>query len=416
MLDLTDQNEMTVDEKRQTEIETPPRAAPHGPKPRRVGAVALILLLVAASALGVVIYRGISSRTKATVQLARATDASAVPTVVVTYPKANAPAEEIVLPGNMQAYTDTPIYARTNGYLKRWYFDIGARVKEGQLLADIETPEIDQQLEQARADLATAQANYALAKTTADRWQFLLKSDSVSKQETDQTVGDMNAKKATVDSMTANVHRLEELKGFEKVYAPFSGVVTARNIDIGSLINAGANSAARELFHMAAIGVLRVYVSVPEVYSRAAKAGATATLTLDEFPGRVFNGKLVRNANAIDTASRTLLVEVDVNNPTGELLPGAYVSVHLKLPSEIRSVTIPSNALLFRQEGLRAAIVRDGRTVLVPIKIGRDYGHSVEVISGLRADEPVILNPADAIISGMPVHVKQQDSSGEAGK
>lgn len=416
MLDVTNENAMTVDEKRQIEMESPPAAPAHDPKPRRVGAVAWILLLVAAAALGVVIYRGISSRTKANVQLAQATDASAVPTVVVTYPKANAPAEEIVLPGNTQAYTDTPIYARTNGYLKHWYFDIGARVKQGQLLAEIETPEVDQQLDQARADLATAQANYELSKSTADRWQFLLKSDSVSKQETDEKVGDLNAKKATVDAMTSNVHRLEELKGFEKIYAPFSGVVTARSIDIGSLINAGANAPGRELFHMAAIGVLRVYVNVPEVYSRAAKTDAAATLTLDEFPGRVFDGKIVRNANAIDTASRTLLVEVDVNNPTGELLPGAYVSVHLKLPSQIQSVTIPSNAFLFRQEGLRAAIVRNGRTLLVPIKIGRDYGHSVEVVSGLRADEPVILNPADALISGTPVHVKTQESSGESGK
>jgi RND family efflux transporter MFP subunit len=415
MLDLTEQIAMTVDEKKRIEVETSP-PAPNGPKPRRSSAFAWISLLVLAAALGVVIYKGIRSRAQATVQLVQETDASAVPTVVVTYPKPNAPAEEIVLPGNTQAFTDTPIYARTNGYLRHWYFDIGARVKAGQLLAEIETPEVDQQLEQSRADLATAQANYELAKTTADRWQFLLKSDSVSKQETDEKVGDLNAKKAIVDAMTSNMHRLQELKGFEKVYAPFSGVVTARNIDVGSLINAGANSAARELFHMAAIHILRVYVNVPEVYSRAASPGGLATLTLDEYPGRVFHGKLVRNANAIDTTSRTLLVEVDVDNPTGELLPGAYVSVHLKLPSEIRTVTVPSNALLFRQEGLRAAIVRDGRAILVPIKIGRDYGHSVEVTAGLRADEPVILNPADSLISGTPVHMKQQEAGGEASK
>jgi RND family efflux transporter MFP subunit len=411
MLELTEQNAMTVDEKKQIEFETSP-PAPQEPKQRRTGAVTLISLLVVAAVLGVVIYRGIKSRTTATAQLVEATDASAIPTVVVTYPKANAPAEEVVLPGNTQAFTDTPIYARTNGYLKRWYFDIGAHVKAGQLLADIETPEVDQQLEQARADRATADANYELSKTTAERWQFLLKSDSVSKQETDEKIGDLNAKKATVDAMTSNVHRLEEMKGFERVYAPFTGVVTARSIDVGSLINAGAGTPARELFHMAAIQTLRVYVNVPELYSRAAKPGATATLTLDECPDRVFHGRLVRNSNAIDPNARTLLVEVDVDNPTGELLPGAYVSVHLKLPSKVQTVTIPSNALLFRQEGLRAAIVRDGKALLVPIKIGRDYGHSVEVVTGLRADEPVILNPADSLISGTPVHVKQQEPGG----
>jgi RND family efflux transporter MFP subunit len=415
MLDLTEQNEMTVDEKNRTEVKAS-FEPPGEPKPRGAGPVVLIVLLVFAVVLGVFIYRGIRARTSANAQLVQDTDANAVPTVVVTYPKPNAPAEEIVLPGNTQAFTDTPIYARTNGYLKRWYFDIGARVKAGQLLADIETPEVDQQLDQARADLATAQANYALSKSTAERWQFLLKSDSVSKQETDEKVGDLNAKRATVDAMTSNVRRLEQLKGFEKIYAPFSGVITARNIDIGSLIDAGANSPGHELFHMAAISILRVYVTVPEVYSRAARPGAAATLTLDEFPNRVFHGKLVRNANAIDSSSHTLLVEVDVDNPTGELLPGAYVSVHLKLPSEGSSVTIPSNALLFREEGLRVAIVRDGKTLLLPIKIGRDYGHSVEVLSGLRADEPIILNPADSILSGTPVHVKKQDAGGETAK
>jgi RND family efflux transporter MFP subunit len=298
--------------------------------------------------------------------------------------------------------------------LRHWYFDIGAHVKAGQLLADIETPEVNQQLAQAKAELATAQANHELATTTAARWQDLLKTDSVSKQETDQKIGDLNAQKATVDSAASNVRRLEELLGFQKIYAPFSGVITARNIDIGSLIDAGANSPGHELFHLASINILRVYVSVPEVYSRAARPGATATLTLDEFPGRVFHGKLVRNANAIDMTARTLLVEVDVDNPTGELLPGAYVSVHLKLPSQVRSVTIPSNTLLFRAEGMRVAIVRDGRTQLVPITIGRDYGKAVEVVSGLNASDPVIINPADSIISGMPVHVLEDKIGGAA--
>jgi RND family efflux transporter MFP subunit len=409
MLDVTEHNEMTVDEKNKAESKSSSTRA-DDPKPSRTGPIIFIVLLVIAALLGVVIYRGIAERRHATAALVQQTNEDAVPTVVVTYPKADAPAEEIVLPGNTQAFTDTPIYARTNGYLKRWYFDIGARVKAGQLLAEIETPEVDQQLDQARADLATAEANLALAKSTAERWQFLLKSDSVSKQETDEKVGDYNAKKATVDAMESNVKRLEQLRDFEKVYAPFSGVITARNVDTGALIDAGANTPGHELFHMAAIKTLRVYVNVPELYSRAARPGATADLTLDEFPGRVFHGRLVRNANAIDSSSHTLLVEVDVDNPTGELLPGAYVLVHLKLPRQISSVTIPSNTLLFRSEGLRVAVVRDNRAVMVPIKIGRDYGDTVEVVSGLQPNEAVIVNPADSLLSGTPVHIRQQGS------
>lgn len=399
---------MIVDEPKSATLttpSTPPGAAPD-PEPRRLGPLAWILLFVFAIALGIVIYRGIHSRTTADAALRHDAGESAVGSVSVTYPKLDSPLDEIVLPGNTQAFTDTPIYARTSGYLRHWYFDIGAHVKAGQLLADIETPEVDQQLAQSKAQLATAQANFELAKSTASRWQDLLKTDSVSKQETDQKVADLNAQKATVDSATSNVRRLEETQGFQKIYAPFSGVITARNVDIGSLIDAGANSPGHELFHLSSINILRVYVSVPEVYSRAARPGATATLTLDEFPGRVFHGKLVRNSNSIDLAARTLLAEVDVNNPSGELLPGAYVAVHLKLPSQVRSVTIPSNTLLFREEGMRVVVVRNGRTELVPITIGRDYGKAVEVVSGLTANEPVIVNPPDSIISGTPVHIK----------
>ena len=387
----------------------------HHSESKGMGPIAFIALVVIAAVLGYVIYRGIATRAKASTQLQQDTAEGAIPTVVVTHPQLSSPTQEIVLPGNIQAFTDTPIYARTNGYLKRWYFDMGAKVKEGQLLAEIETPEVDQQLMQARAQLATSQANYQLAQSTAARWQTLLKTDSVSKQETDEKLGDLNAKKAIVDAAASNVRRLEEMQGFQKIYAPFSGVITARSVDIGALVSAGSATSSRELFHLASIRTLRVYVNVPQVYARAAKPGAVATLTLDEFPGRVFPGKLVRNANAIDSSSHTLLVEVDVNNPTGELLPGAYVSVHLRLPSEVRSVTIPSNALLFRQEGVRAAIVRDGRAELVPIQIGRDFGHSLEIVSGLTADELVILNPADSIISGTPVNVKEQPS-GASGK
>ena len=297
---------------------------------------------------------GFISRNKAEADLKQVTAAAAISTVNVVYPKPDAPTDEIVLPGNTQAFTDAPIYARTSGYVKSWHVDIGARVKKGQLLAVIETPEVDQQLQQARADLQTARANLRQAEITAERWQALLKTDSVSKQETDQAVSNFHAMKATVDSNISNVRRLEELQGFQKIYAPFDGVITARNTDIGALINAGASTTpGQALFHLAAISTLRVFVAVPQVYSQAIRPGATASLTLDEFPGKTFSGTIARNSNSIDPASRTLLVEVDVDNRGGQLLSGAYVRVHLKLPQTVSSVTVPANTLLFRSEGLR---------------------------------------------------------------
>ena len=324
-------------------------------------------------------------------------------------PASNTAGKEVVLPGNTQPFNDTPIYARTNGYLKRWYVDIGAHVVQGQLLAEIETPEIDQQLEQARADVKNAQANEQLAQITAARWQNLLKTNSVSKQETDQAVSDLSARQATVDSMAANVHRLEQLQSFEKVYAPFAGVITARNTDIGALINAGAGGVPQELFHMAAVNRLRVYVAVPEVDSLAAQTGARATLTLDEFPGETFQGTIVRNSDSIDPASRTLNVEVDVDNAQGRIRTGAYVFVHLKVPEHrsAQSITIPANTLLFRSEGLRVGVVRNGRAELVPITIGRDYGATVEVATGLQPTDQVIVNPSDSLTSGAPVQVNK---------
>ena len=377
--------------------------------PQRRQYRALLGVLVALALLGAAIYFGIRSRVAEAKTLARATEQSAVPIVNVIHPKRGAPTSEIVLPGGAQAFVDAPIYARTNGYLKKWYFDIGARVKQDQLLAEIETPEVDQQLEQARSELETAKANLNLATTTADRWKKLLEEDSVSKQETDQAVSNLQAQKATVASSAANVHRLQELQSFEKVYAPFDGIITARNTDVGALINAGAaTTPGRELFHLAAIHTLRVYVSVPEVYLRAAIPGAIATLTLDEFPGQVFRGTLARNANAIDPISRTLLVEVDVDNPAGQLLPGAYMSIHLKLPEQIRSVTIPANTLLFRSEGLRVGVVKNNRVALIPAKIGRDYGDTVEVLSGLQPADAIIVDPSDSLISGAEVQVRER--------
>jgi RND family efflux transporter MFP subunit len=264
---------------------------------------------------------------------------------------------------------------------------------------------VDQQLQQARADLQTAQANLRQAEITADRWEALWKTDSVSKQETDQAVNALHAMKATVDSNMSNVRRLEELQGFQKIYAPFDGVITARNTDIGALINSGASTPQQELFHLAAINTLRVFVAVPQFYSQAVRPGATASLTLDEFPGKSFTGTIARNSNSIDPASRTLLVEVDVDNRNGTLLPGAYVRVHLKLPQSVNSVTVPANTLLFRSEGLRVGVVRNGRAELVPVTIGVDYGSSVEVVSGLQPTDAVILNPSDSLISGTTVQV-----------
>jgi RND family efflux transporter MFP subunit len=372
-------------------------------------------ILIAAAALAVVavvIYSGIHSRAVAESRLTQRTQEAAIPTVAVVFPREGAPLQEIVLPGNTQAFSDAPIYARTNGYLKHWYFDIGAHVQKGQLLAEIETPEVDQQLLQARADLDTAQANLKIAMITATRWQDLVSNGSVSQQETDQAVSNLSAVKAASESSAANVRRLEQLQSFEKIYAPFDGIITARNTDIGALIDAGANTQPRELFHIAAIHTLRLYVSVPEVYSRAARSGAPATLTLDEFPGQTFHGTLVRNANSIDIASRTLLVEVDVDNPTGQLLPGAYVFVHLKLPDQTRSVTIPSNTLIFRKEGLQVGLVSNGRAVLVPIKISRDYGNNVEIASGLQPTDAVIVDPSDSLVAGMPVRLNNRPAGG----
>jgi RND family efflux transporter MFP subunit len=363
----------------------------------------------AALLLGVVIYSGIHQRAVAASRLGTVTERAAIATVNVVEPKSGAALDEIVLPGTTQAFIDTPIFARTNGYLKQWYFDIGAHVEKGQLLAVIETPELDQQLDQARANLKTAQANEQLAQITATRWQNLLKTDSVSKQETDQAVQDLSARQATVDSMNADVQRLAQLQSYEKVYAPFSGVITARNTDIGALINAGAGGVPQELFHMAAVNRLRIYVAVPEIDSAAAQNGAKVALTLDEFPGETFQGTIVRNSDAIDLNSRTLNVEVDIDNRDGRVRPGAYVFAHLKLPDNSKkaasSLTIPANTLLFRSEGLRVGVVRGDHAELVPITIGRDYGSTVEVISGLKPADQVIVNPSDSLTTGTPVRI-----------
>jgi RND family efflux transporter MFP subunit len=375
--------------------------AKHDGNARRLFVAASVVVVVIALA----ILNGIHSRAKAEANLQGLAQVSAIPVVEVVHPSVGADGQEIALPGNAQAFNDTPIYARTSGYVDHWYVDIGAHVSQGQLLALIQTPELDQQLEQARADLKTAQANLEIAQITATRWQNLVKTNSVSQQETDQAVSDLNAKRALVDSNKANVDRLEQLQAFERVIAPFEGVITARNTDVGDLIQAGDNSAPKELFRLASIRKLRIYIPVPEVYAADVNNGQSVKVTLDAFPNKEFTGTVVRNSNAIDLNSRTLNVEVDVENPTGKLFPGAYAFVHLKVPASTGSVTLPSNALLFRSEGLRAGVVRDSHVVLTPITIGQDYGGAVEVLSGLTPNDAVIVNPSDSLANGAAVRV-----------
>ncbi len=380
-----------------SEIKSSP--APRRGSPARLG-VGIILVL--AIALGVAIYLGIHSRLQAESALVQETHTAAVPFVSVVHPKPSSEATEISLPGNTQAFISTPIFARTSGYLKAWYADIGARVKQGQLLAEIDTPELDQQLQQAQADLNNAQANLQISETANKRYQDLMASNSVSHQEVDTALADLHSKQALVNSSEANVRRLLQLQAYEKIYAPFDGAITIRNTDIGALIQA---SDTRELFHLAALDKLRIYVSVPEVYSALVTNGEKVSLTIDSFPGEAFTGIVVRNSSSIDPVTRTLNVEVDVDNPTGKLLPGTYVFVHFKFPSATGSVTIPANTLLFRSEGPRVGVVRDGEVHLVPIAIGHDYGTSLEVLSGVTPQDQVIVDPSDSLTDGAPVQI-----------
>jgi len=377
----------------------------------KVTTVLVVFLIVAA----VLAASGILFRMHARIELNDQTQALAEPTVLVAVPVTGQPAQELVLPGNVQAYVDSPVYARTSGYLRKWYFDIGSNVHKGDLLAEIESPEVDKQLIQARADLATAEATSANAQTTATRYQGLLQSNGVSKQDTDNFTAVAAADIAAVKSAQANVQRLEALVSFEKVFAPFDGVVTARNVDTGTLIDAGAN---KEIFHLAAIRTLRVFVNVPQLYSRDATHGATAQLTFDQFPGRKFPGRLARTSSQIDPVSRTLLVEVDVDNSKGELLPGSYTQVHLKLDQSTQppSLMVPAAALIFRKEGLRIGIVTEGSIAhLVPITIGEDDGQVVQVLGGIDANARVIINPPDSLIDGEKVEVVQPQSPAQTG-
>lgn len=340
--------------------------------------------------------------------LAKETETLAIPTVTLIHPSTEPPDEGLVLPGSMQAYVESPIYARTNGYLKKWYRDIGSRVRQGEILSDIDTPEVDQQLSQARADLETSKANANLSRITATRYEELIKTDGVSKQEVDNAQGDYAAKQAIVASSQANVRRLEELESFKHIYAPFSGVITRRNVDTGTLINAGNGGASQQLFFLAQTDPIRVFVNVPESAAPSIKSGLVANLELTQFPGRKFLGKVVRTAESIDPVSRTLLTEVDVPNKSGELLPGGYAQVHLDVKIAGARLQVPVNALLFRSEGLRAIVVDSNHHVhLQPITIGRDYGITLEVLQGLNASDWIVLNPPDSLDDGQKVNVKE---------
>jgi RND family efflux transporter MFP subunit len=363
---------------------------------------------------GLVTAQGIHSRLATKSALTQETRSAAIPSVDVVHPSVGAASTEVVLPANVQAFIDTPVYARTSGYLLHWYYDIGSHVKKGQLLAEIQTPELDQQVQQAESDLATAQANYQLAEITAQRWQKLLLKNAVSTQETDQATSDLNARRAVVSAQQANLGRLQQLQGFEKVYAPYDGVITARNTDIGDLIQAGENTTPQELFHLSAIDRLRVFVPVPEVYQSALTSVKSVSISSDAYPKQRFTGTIARSSDAIDMLSRTLRVEVDIDNPKTLLFPGAYVFVHVPLPADFQALVIPSNALLFRQEGLRVGVVRDGRVQLVPISIGHDYGNTVEVIAGLSPTDQVVLNPSDSLVSGTRVEVNANTATGAA--
>jgi len=369
---------------------------------------------IALIAVAALLISGIWSRVRARAALDTETAQAALTSVSVVSPKRTSPADEIILPGNVQPYISSPIYARTNGYLKKWYFDIGARVKQGELLAVIETPEVDQQLEQARSNLLTAQANLELASITKARYQGLLKSNAVSQQDVDNAVGTYNANAAIVEADKAAVQQYSALVSFEKVYAPFDGVITARNTDIGDLINSGSSSNVKtDLFHIAQPGKLRVYVNVPEEYSRGITVGMKADLTLAEFPNRQFQGKVVRTADDINVTTRTLLIEIDVDNPAGTLLTGSYAEVHLAVPTQASTFLIPVNTLLFRTEGLRVGIVKDGKVVLTAVTPGHDFGDQIEIVSGLKSDDQVIINPPDSIVSGEEVQVVQATLPGD---
>ncbi len=428
-----------LDSERMIETPTIPKPVRSRPTSGFARALKIVLALALVAVLAILIYQGIRARLRTASAVQRETLDLAVPTVSVAHPRLGPMTSEVVLPGSIQAFIDSPVYARASGYLKRWESDIGARVKAGQALAEIDAPELDQQVtqahgaleqaqaavEQATANLQQGKANQELARVTATRWNNLAGKGVVSRQENDTYQAQYQAQTANVEALgkavaaarsnlaavQANLGRLEDMQAFKIVRAPFDGVITARNTDVGALINAGNGGPSQELFHIASVSKLRVFVSVPQAYARAAVPGIQAELTLTEFPGRRFRGQLVRNAEAIDAGTRTLLSEVDLDNSSGELRPGAYAEVHLKLPASVPSVLIPVGAILFRSEGLRLGVVRDGKVQLMPIVLGKDYGTEVEVVSGIAPEDQVVMNPPDSLTSGTSVRVVRANAS-----
>ncbi|HEX3822465.1 MAG TPA: efflux RND transporter periplasmic adaptor subunit [Candidatus Sulfotelmatobacter sp.] len=381
-------------------IQRPPDMPPASPRTALVIVGVVLLVLLVAGAITLI---GHESHERA---LASETERQTVPTVAVIHPLAEKPDEELVLPGTLQAYAESPIYARTNGYLVRWYKDIGTRVKEGDLLATIDTPEIDQELNQSKAARQQIVAQMDLAKISADRWENLRKTDSVSAQEADTQLSGYKQAQANLAASDANVKRLEQLEGFKRVYAPFSGVLTKRNVDPGALINAGAGAAGRELFDIARVNPLRVYTSVPQAYMPYIKVGANTAVTLQEFPGQKFNGKIARTAESIDPNTRTLLTEVDVPNKDGRLLPGSFGEIHFAVGSDVDRVTVPVNAMLFRSQGAQVAVIgSDNKVQLRPINIGKDYGTSLEVLAGVSIQDQIVINPPDSLENGQQVNL-----------
>jgi multidrug efflux system membrane fusion protein len=384
----------------------PPPEVPPAP-PRKALMIVGVLLLVLLIAGGLTLWDHVTHERA----LAKETERETVPTVAVVYPQSEKPDEDLVLPGSLQAYEESPIYARTSGYLVRWYKDIGSRISKGELLAKIDTPEVDQELNQTRATRQQIVAQMELAKISADRWENLRKTDSVSAQEADQYWSAYKQSQANLAAADANVRRLEQLEGFKDVYAPFSGVLTRRTVDPGALINAGAGVAGRELFDLARVDPLRVYTSVPQAYAPFIKVGAKTVITLQEFPGQKFLGTVARTAESIDPATRTLLTEVDVPNKDGRLFPGSLGEVHFAVGTGVNKVTIPVNAMLFRAEGPRVAVVGPGSKIqLRPINIGRDYGATLEILGGVSPADQVVVNPADSLEEGQQVNVAQPPS------
>jgi membrane fusion protein, multidrug efflux system len=385
----------------------------HGPKKlRHLKLICIVALLVAAG----VAAEGIVSRMHSNRALTSWTDAQAVPTVRVVTPQLPKSTDDVELPGRLDAYVNAPIYARVSGYLHAWYADIGTHVKAGQLLGQIDTPDLDQQLQQGRADLANAIANEKLAATTAHRWTQMLAQDSVSQQATDEKTSNLAAKEATVQASRANVARLEALESFKRITAPFDGVVTARKTDVGALINAGGGTGP-ELFAVTDAHKLRVYVNVPQSDAAAIKSGLTATLTVPERPGKTFQAHLVDSNDAIAPQSGTMLVQLSVDNVDAQLMPGEYAQVRFALPSDGHALLVPASALIFRTDNVQLAVLDAQNHVhLRDVKIATDLGSTVLIGSGLKPDDRVVDNPPDSLADGDLVHradVKMAASEGK---